>query len=388
MKPLLINGEWISTSDAVENRNPSDLSDVVDLYAHAGKAETQAAIQAASDAAPLWANSTPQTRFDVLNSVANELSARKQEIGTLLSKEEGKTLREGVFETERAANIFRFFAGECVRSAGELLPSVRAGADVEITREPIGVVGIITPWNFPLAIPSWKIAPALCFGNAVVFKPAELVPGCAWVLAEILKNSGIPDGVFNLVTGKGSVVGQEMLEASQIDGITFTGSHAIGRTIGKACAERFCKVQLEMGGKNPLVVLDDADLDLAIDAALDGAFYSTGQRCTASSRLIVSEGIYSRFTEGLVEKCRSLKVGHALDPATEIGPVASSEQLRSNLEYIEIGRAQGGNLRCGGNVLKRETEGYFLQPALFTDTTNDMRVNQEEVEMNPLSAII
>lgn len=387
MKPILVNGEWIQTAEATENRNPSDLSDVIDLYAHAGRAETQAAIDAASTSAPAWAGSTPQQRFDVLNAVASELIERKTEIGSLLSREEGKTLREGLAETERAANIFRFFAGECLRLEGDLVPSVRPGIDVEITREPLGVVGVITPWNFPLAIPSWKIAPALCYGNAVVFKPAELVPGCAHVLAEILHKSGVPDGVFNLVTGRGSVVGQTMLEAAAVDGITFTGSQGVGLRVGEACARRLRKCQLEMGGKNPLVVLDDADLDLAVEIAIDGAYFSTGQRCTASSRLVVTEGIYGRFVEQFGERCRALTVGHALDPKTDIGPVASAEQLRIDRDYIDIGRAQGGNLRCGGDVVKRETDGYFLQPALFTDTTSDMRINREEI-FGPVASVI
>ncbi|WP_421981960.1 aldehyde dehydrogenase family protein [Roseibium sp.] len=387
MKPLLINGEWVATASAAENRNPSDLSDVIDLYAHAGVPETQAAMDAAAAAAPGWAATSPQQRFEILNRAADELALRRQEIGTLLSREEGKTLREGLLEAERAANIFRFFAGECVRQTGDLLPSVRPGIDVEVTREPLGVVGIITPWNFPIAIPAWKIAPALCYGNAVVFKPAELVPGCAWVLADILKRAGVPDGVFNLVTGKGSVVGQALLESHLIDGITFTGSQTIGHRVAASCLERLRKVQLEMGGKNPLVVLNDADLDQAVDVAVDGAFFSTGQRCTASSRLIVTEDICGRFIEKLADRCKALTVGNALAEGTEIGPVASADQLETDLRYIEIGRAQGGNLRCGGERLRRETDGYYLQPALFTDTTNDMRINREEV-FGPVASVI
>ncbi|WP_434053002.1 MAG: aldehyde dehydrogenase family protein [Roseibium sp.] len=387
MRPLLINGEWVSTADAAENRNPSDLSDVIDLYAHAGVAETQAAIEAAAEAAPGWAAASPQHRFEILNRAADELAARKQEIGTLLSREEGKTLREGLLEAERAANIFRFFAGECVRQSGDLVPSVRPGIDVEVTREPLGVVGIITPWNFPIAIPAWKIAPALCYGNTVVFKPAELVPGCAWVLADILQRAGVPDGVFNLVTGKGSVVGQAMLDDPRIDGITFTGSQTVGHRVAEACLKRLRKVQLEMGGKNPLVVLNDAELDQAVEVAVDGAFFATGQRCTASSRLIVTEDICSRFVEKLVERCKALVVGNALKEGTEIGPVASADQLETDLKYIEIGRAQGGNLRCGGERLRGETDGYFLRPAIFTDTTNDMRINTEEV-FGPVASVI
>jgi alpha-ketoglutaric semialdehyde dehydrogenase len=387
MKPLLIGGEWITTSHARENINPSNTADVIDLHAQAGVAETQAAIDAAVQAFPIWAAATPQTRFDVLNYVADQLAARQSEIGTLLAREEGKTIREGVLETARAANIFRFFAGECLRLSGEILPSVRTGIDVEITREPLGVIGIITPWNFPLAIPAWKIAPALCYGNSVVFKPAELVPGCAWVLAQILKDAGLPDGAFNLLTGEGRVVGQTILESGQIDGVTFTGSQTVGMRVGEACVRQMKKVQLEMGGKNPLVILDDSDLDLAVDAAIDGAFHSTGQRCTASSRLIVTDGVYGRFVEKMTQKCRGLIVGDALDNDTDIGPVASAQQLQTDLEYIDIGRSQGGNLRFGGDMVKRESDGYFLQPALFTDTTSDMRINQEEI-FGPVASVI
>ncbi|QFT33349.1 Aldehyde dehydrogenase, thermostable [Labrenzia sp. THAF82] len=387
MMPLLIDGAWVTTAHAEENRNPSNTNDVIDLYAHAGRAETQAAIEAAARAVPAWASTTPQFRFDILNRVADQVIGRKTEIGTLLSREEGKTLREGIAETERAANIFRFFAGECLRQAGELLPSVRPGVSVEVTREPLGVIGIITPWNFPMAIPSWKIAPALCYGNTVVFKPAELVPGCAWVLADILQSAGVPKGVFNLVTGQGSVVGNTILEAENVEAVTFTGSQGVGSHVAQACIRHMRKLQLEMGGKNPLVVLDDADLDLAVDCAVDGAFYSTGQRCTASSRLIVTEGIYGRFIEKLTERCRALKVGDALDAETDIGPVASAAQLETDLKYIEIARAQGGNLRAGGDLVKGSNEGYFLRPALFTDTTNDMRINREEV-FGPVASVI
>ncbi len=387
MKPLLIDGEWVTTAKAIENINPSDTSELIGLYAQAGVAETQAAIEAASNAFSIWAETSPQKRFDILNRVADQLEIRQSEVGGLLSREEGKTLREGITEAARAASIFRFYAGECLRQAGELLPSVRSDIDVAVTREPLGVIGIITPWNFPLAIPSWKIAPALCYGNTVVFKPAELVPGCAWILAQILQNAGLPDGVFNLVSGEGAVVGNAILQSPKVDGVTFTGSQAVGKRVAKACIEQMKRVQLEMGGKNPLVVLDDADLDLAVEVAIDGAFFSTGQRCTASSRLIVTEGVYGRFIERMTEKGRSLIVGDALDPKTDIGPVASAEQLRTDLDFIEIGRSQGGNLRFGGATVEADRNGYFLQPALFTDTSNDMRINREEI-FGPVAAVI
>ncbi|MDP5218878.1 aldehyde dehydrogenase family protein [Ruegeria sp. 2205SS24-7] len=387
MKPLLIDGEWITTSASIENINPSDLGDVVDVYAEAGVAETQAATDAAKRALPNWAHSTPQQRHDILKATSDEILARKAELGELLAREEGKTLPEGIGETVRAAQIFDFFAGEALRLAGETLPSVRPSVGVDVTREPVGVVGIIAPWNFPIAIPAWKIAPALCYGNTVVFKPAELVPGCSWALAEILDRAGVPAGVFNLVIGPGRVVGQAMLDSPDIDAITFTGSVATGHHVANACIAQMRKFQLEMGGKNPLVVLDDTDLEVALDCALNGAFYSTGQRCTASSRLIVTEGIHNRFVEELAERTRNLQVGHALREDTQIGPVVDETQLKQDLDYIQIGISQGGNLRAGGGLVERDTKGHFIQPALITDTTNDMRINREEV-FGPVASVI
>ncbi|MEM8742367.1 MAG: aldehyde dehydrogenase family protein [Pseudomonadota bacterium] len=387
MKPLLIGGERVTTGEAAENRSPSDLSDLIDIHAQAGRAETQTAIAAARAAWPGWAATTPQTRHDILLTAGMELRARSRELGELLSREEGKPLREGIAEAGRAANILLFFAGEALRQSGEVTPSVRPGVTVEMTREPVGVVGLITPWNFPLAIPAWKIAPALAHGNTVVFKPAELVPGCAWALADILIRAGLPPGALNLVTGRGAVAGQEMLEAAEIDAVSFTGSQAIGARVAEASARLGRRFQLEMGGKNPLVVLDDADLDTAVGAALDGAFFATGQRCTASSRLIVTDGIHNRFVEALVERMRALRVGHALAEETEIGPVVSADQLAQDMAYIDIARAEGGNLRAGGERVRRDTEGHFLSPALFTDTSPAMRINREEV-FGPVASVL
>lgn len=387
MKPLLINGEWITTSHGRENINPSDISDVIDIYAQGGIAETQAAIEAAAVAADSWALSTPQQRHDVLLRTANEILQRKDEIGRLLSREEGKILSEGIAEVTRAAQIFDFFAGEALRLTGDKVPSVRPGVDVEITREPIGVVGIIAPWNFPIAIPAWKMAPAICFGNSVVMKPAELVPGCSWMLADILHRAGAPAGVINLVMGPGSVVGQEMLDNPKVDAISFTGSAATGARVGDACMKLMRKVQLEMGGKNPLVVLDDADLETAVDCAVNGAFFSTGQRCTASSRIIVTEGIHNRFVEATIEKMRTLAVDDALKPTTQIGPVVDESQLQQDIDYVDIARAQGGSVRIGGEVLQREKRGFYFQPALITDTQNSMRINREEV-FGPVASVI
>ncbi len=352
-----IAGEWTPGAETANNINPSDLSDVIGVYARADRTQADAAIGAARAAFPAWAASSVQDRFNSLDTIGNTILARKDELGRLLSREEGKTLPEGVGEAARAGQIFKFFAGETLRLAGEKIPSVRPGIDVEVTREPIGVVGIITPWNFPIAIPAWKIAPALAYGNCVVFKPAELVPGSAWALAEIIVNAGVPKGVFNLVMGRGSVVGEAMINDRRVDAISFTGSVATGHAIAAKAIKRMAKLQLEMGGKNPLVVLDDADLGVAVNCAINGAFFSTGQRCTASSRLIVGAGIHDRFVSALSERLTKLKVDDALAPGTDIGPVVDETQLKQDLEYIGIGQQEGAKLVAGGQVLEREQKG-------------------------------
>ena len=382
-----INGDWAKAPEQAPNINPSNLSDVVGEFARADEAQARAAIAAARAALPAWSRGPIQARADMLDKIGNEILARKEELGTLLSREEGKTKPEGIGEATRAGYLFKFFAGEVVRQAGEVLPSVRPGIKVEITREPVGVVGIITPWNFPLAIPAWKIAPALAYGNCVVFKPADLVPGCAWALAEIIARAGVPPGVFNLVMGRGSVLGELLSKAPEVDAVSFTGSQAVGKRVAQNCAARLAKVQLEMGGKNPQVVLDDADLDTAVNLSVQSAFFSTGQRCTASSRLIVTEGIHDRFVKALTEKMLSLKVDDALKPGTDIGPVVDERQLEQDLRYIELGRKEGAKLAAGGRRLERDQQGYYLEPALFTDTTPTMTINREEI-FGPVAAVI
>ncbi len=386
-RPLLIGGEWRSTSTGTENINPSDTSDVIDAFCTAGVPEVQDAVEAARTAASGWAGSTPQQRHDVLKAAGDEILARQHEIGRELSREEGKVLAEGVVETVRAGQIFLFFAAEALRQTGDKLASVRPEVGIDITREPVGVVGIITPWNYPIAIPAWKVAPALCFGNAVVFKPAELAPASAWTLVDILHRAGLPAGTLNLVYGEGAVVGRHLASDPDVDAVTFTGSVATGRRIAEAGFATMKKLQLEMGGKNPLVILDDADVDNAAACAVDGAFFSTGQRCTASSRLIVTEGIHNRFVEAVVERVRHLRVGHALRSETEIGPVVDSVQLEQNLAYLDSARRQGGSVRAGGDRIGSDTDGYFMQPALVTDTTNAMTINCEEV-FGPIASVI
>lgn len=382
----LINGEWVG-GDGVDNINPSNTNEVVGVYARASQQDTLDAIAAAKAAFPAWSRSGILQRWEILSKTAHEIFARKAELGELLSREEGKTLAEGIGEVTRAGQIFEFFAGEALRLSGESVPSVRPGVGVEMTREAMGVVGIITPWNFPIAIPAWKIAPALCYGNTVVFKPADLVPGCSWAIVDILHRNGLPKGVLNLVMGKGSVVGQAMLDSRDIVAQTFTGSVGTGRRVAEASVKVMRKFQLEMGGKNPTIVLDDADLKVAVETTAQSAFYSTGQRCTASSRLIVTEGIHDAFVAALTERIRNLKVGDAIAKDTEIGPVVDPGQLKQDTDYIEIGKGEGARLVVGGELVKRDNPGYFLQPALFTEATNQMRIAREEI-FGPVAAVI
>jgi aldehyde dehydrogenase (NAD+) len=382
-----IGGEWRGGDSASRNLNPSDTNDVVGLYAQASTADLNAAVAAARAAFPAWSRTTPLERHDILARVAAEMTARRQELGDLLAREEGKTLPEAIGEASRAALTFDFFAAEALRIPGEKFGSLRPGVDVEVTREGVGVVGIIAPWNFPLAIPSWKIAPALCYGNCVVFKPADLATASGHVLAEIIARAGVPPGVFNLVMGRGSSVGQAMLEHPGVDALTFTGSATTGRKVAAACAARMSKFQLEMGGKNPLIVLDDADLKSAVEVALNGAYFSTGQRCTASSRLIVTPGIYGRFADALAERMGSLVIDDARKSGVQIGPVVDDSQLEQNLAYVEIGKSEGAKLKLGGQRLNRATPGYYMAPALFVDADNSMRVAREEI-FGPVAAMI
>lgn len=383
----LIDGAWVEGATVSKNINPSNTDDVIGEYSYASREQAETAIAAARAAAPAWGNGPIEQRADMLDAIGNEILARAEELGRLLSREEGKTLAEGIGEAGRAGRIFKFFAGECLRQAGEKIASTRPGIEVEMTREPVGVVGLITPWNFPIAIPAWKIAPALAYGNTVVFKPADLVPGSAWALSEIIAKAGVPAGVFNLVMGRGSVVGEAILQSPDVDAVSFTGSVETGRHVAACSAAAMRKFQLEMGGKNPLVVLDDADLKTAVSCAVNGAFFSTGQRCTASSRLVVGEGIHDRFVEAMTEALKDLVVDDALKQGTHIGPVVDQKQLEQDLRYIEVAKEEGCRLAFGGDRLERETKGFYLQPALFTETRNDMRINREEV-FGPVATVI
>ena len=376
-----IGGSWVAAANAAPDLNPSNTDDVVGEFARGSRADAQAAIAAARDAFPAWSRSSPQERHDILKRIGDEIIARKDELGRILSREEGKTLPEGIGEVVRAGQIFLFFSGEALRITGDKLASVRPGVDVEVTREAVGVVGLITPWNFPIAIPAWKTAPALAYGNCVVLKPADLVPATAHALSEIIARAGVPAGVFNLVMGRGSEVGQAILEHREVNAVSFTGSVATGRRVAQACIEStpMTKIQLEMGGKNPLVVLDDADLKTAVECAVNGAFFSTGQRCTASSRLIVTEGIHDRFVAAMTERMRALVVDDALKAGTHIGPVVDQNQLDQDLSYLRIGEQEGATLVAGGDLLTRDTPGFYLSPALFTEVDRRMRIAREEI---------
>lgn len=382
-----ISGQWVAGAKYAPNISPSNINDVIGDYAQADAVQLDLAVQAAQAAFPAWSTGNIQARADALDKIGTEILSRRDELGTLLAREEGKTRPEGIGEATRAGNIFKFFAGECLRLTGEIVPSVRSGISVEITREPMGVVGLITPWNFPIAIPAWKIAPALAYGNCVVFKPADLVPGCAWALAEIISRSGIPAGVFNLVMGRGSVIGDPLVNHPAINAISFTGSQSVGERIAQQCALQLKKVQLEMGGKNPQVILDDANLPQAVELSVQSAFFSSGQRCTASSRLIVSDGIYARFLDAMKQRMATLRIGDPLAAGIDIGPVASQAQLEQDLSYVQIGEAEGGVLVAGGQRLQCGTEGFYMAPALLTDTAMAMRINREEV-FGPVASVI
>jgi acyl-CoA reductase-like NAD-dependent aldehyde dehydrogenase len=385
--PNVIDGKTVDSTDRNTDINPSNVSDIVGEFARASAADVRQAIAAARAALARWAMTTPQQRFDVLDKAGSEILARKDELGQLLAREQGKPLADGVGEAVRAGAIFKYFAGEAVRNHGDVIDSTRPGIEVEVTREPVGVVGIITPWNFPLAIPAWKIAPALAFGNTIVFKPAELVPASPWTLADIVQRAGLPPGVLNLVSGPGSTVGAAIAASTDVDAVSFTGSQDVGPSVAQAAVKAGARVQLEMGGKNPLIVLDDADMATAVSVAVNGAYFQAGQRCTASSRLIVTEKIHDRFVEAMVERMKRLVVDDALKPGTEIGPVVDERQLQKNLQYVDIGRKEGAQLAYGGDRLKRTSDGYYMAPAIFTDTTPAMRINREEI-FGPVAAVI
>ena len=381
-----INGEKVSTDRPSESLNPSDTRDLVARVPDGGDAEVNAAVDAARAAFGGWADASPEVRADVLDKASNLLMERREEVGRLLSREEGKTLPEGIGETVRAARILKFFGGEALRLHGQNLMSTRPGVEIQTYRQAVGVYGLITPWNFPIAIPAWKMAPALAFGNTVVIKPAGQTPATAEALVAILHEAGLPKGVVNMLIGRGRV-GQAIVDHPGVDAISFTGSQGVGAGVAQGAVKRQARVQLEMGGKNPLVVMDDADLDRAVQIALDGSFFATGQRCTASSRLIVQDGIHDRFVAALAEKVKALRVGDALDPDTQMGPAVSEDQMETSYRYIEVAKGDGGRIVTGGDRMQMEKPGWYVQPTLIADTAKDMRINQEEV-FGPVASTI
>ncbi|MEO3415233.1 aldehyde dehydrogenase family protein [Roseovarius sp. CAU 1744] len=374
-----IAGEWVAGSSELENVNPSDTSDVVGTYAQASPEQVEQAVAAAKAAQPVWAGMTPQQRADILDQIGTEILSRKEELGALLSREEGKVLAEGIGEATRAGQVFRFFAQEALRVEGTYIDSVRPGVAVDVRREPVGVVGLITPWNFPIAIPAWKMAPALAFGNAVLIKPASLTPGSVWALVEIISRTAMPAGVVNLVMGGGGTVGDTLCGSTDVDAVSFTGSVATGAHVRRMVAGRGGKVQLEMGGKSPLIIMDDADPETAVTCAISGSVMSTGQRCTSNTRIICTPGIHDQVVGQMAEQAKALRVGHALDAGSQIGPVVDQKQLDTNFRYLEIADKEGASRLCGGERLQRPENGFYMSPAVIADCTNDMQHVREEI---------
>ena len=386
-KNNFIAGEWLPGDTSVENRNPSDLSDVIGHFAQASSSQLTKALDAARSAQKIWAATGLEARQTVLMNIGNELIERSAELGTLLSREEGKPLAEGKGEIYRAGQFFTYYAAEVLRQVGDTADSVRPNIEIDVRREPVGTVAIVSPWNFPTATAVWKIAPALAFGNAVIWKPANLVPASAVALAEIISRQDLPAGLFNLVMGAGGSIGQQLIESPAIDAISFTGSVEVGKQIAQSAIGNLTKVQMEMGSKNALAVMDDGDMEIAVAAALGGAFGGTGQKCTASSRLIVHSAVHDEFVERLAAGAAAMVVDNALKDGTQIGPVVSQTQLDENMAYMELAKSEGGEIICGGDRVSRYTDGYYMTPAVVAGTGNDWRINKEEM-FAPIACVI
>ncbi|TPJ77266.1 aldehyde dehydrogenase family protein [Mesorhizobium sp. B2-6-2] len=382
----LIDGERVANGAAKERRNPSDTGEVVSVATFASLDDVAEAVAAAREAFPKWARLLPQARADLLDTVGSLIVSRREEIATLLSREEGKTLPEARAEVTKAGQLFKFYAGEALRLSGRHVRSLREGIDIDVVREPVGVAALITPWNFPIVIPAWKLAPALAYGNCAVLKPSELTSGCAQLLSEIMVEAGLPNGVFQMVMGGGEV-GAALVSNPEVDLVSFTGSSVTGSKIAASMNGRNAQLQLELGGKNPLIVMADANLEGALDAAIKGAFYSTGQRCTASSRIIVDAAIHDRFAETLLERVKGLRVGHALDPQSNIGPLVSEQQRERVLQSLDNAKAETSGEAWGGSPLEGATPGHFVQPALFIGTSSADFVNRHEI-FGPVASLI
>src|SRR6201989_147448 len=382
-----IGGKQISAPGALESTNPSNTNEIIAKFPDGSVEDVNDAVAAARSAFPGWSGSTPEVRADLLDKVGSMIIERKDALGKLLAMEEGKTLPEAPGETVRAGRIFKYFAGEALRRHGQNLESVRPGGEIQTYREAVGVYGLITPWNFPIAIPAWKIAPALAFGNTVVLKSANPTPAMAHALVGLIHEAGAPAGIINMVLGRGSV-GEALARHPDVNIVSFTGSQAVGEKVAHAAISHLARVQMEMGGKNPLVVMDDAEFDRAVQIAVDGGYFATGQRCTASSRVFVQQGIYDKFIAAVAERAKALKVGNALDAATQMGPAVTESQLASNLKYIDIALKEGGRLLAGGaEPLKLATPGHSMSPTLIVDTKASDTINQEEV-FGPVVSVV
>ncbi|PSW14530.1 aldehyde dehydrogenase family protein [Photobacterium rosenbergii] len=384
---LYIAGEWQSGQRTVANINPSDISENLGDFAQASQAQVQQAIDAANAAQPEWEKTPMERKLAALQAIGDELIARCDELGRLLSSEEGKPFAEGRGEIYRAGQFFQYYAAEVLRQVGDTAASVRPGVSVEVTREAVGTVAIISPWNFPTATAAWKIAPALAFGNSVIWKPANLTPASAVALTEIIARQGLPAGTFNLVLGSGAEVGDTLINSQQIQAVSFTGSVETGRKVAAATAPNFVRCQLEMGSKNALIIADDADIQIAVEATIAGSFSGAGQKCTASSRLVVMDGIHDAYVEALIKRMSELKVGHALEDGIFMGPVVDGKQLEANFGWVEKARQSGAELAFGGERLNLQHEGYYMSPTLFLNTQNSWEVNQEEV-FAPMACVI
>ena len=382
-----IAGNWVAGASEVENRNPSDLSDLIGIFAQATPDQLDETLDQAQRAQVEWAACGIERKYNVLMAIGTEMMNRAEELGTLLSREEGKPLAEGRGEIYRAGQFFTYYAAETLRQMGDTADSVRDGVEIDVRREAVGVVAVISPWNFPTATASWKIAPALCYGNAVVWKPANVTPASAVALVEIIARQDIPKGLVSLVMGSGSSIGQRLVESPKVGAISFTGSVPVGKGVAASAIQNLTRVQMEMGSKNALAIMDDADIALAVSLALGGAFGGTGQKCTASSRLVVHQSVHDHFVEKLVAGAKGIKVGHALEPASQMGPVVSEQQLNENLAYVDLAASEGAELLCGGQRLELATDGYYMSPGVFVGTHNDMRINREEM-FAPLACVI
>lgn len=387
----LINGKWLDSSSkkTIESVNPANTNEVVGTVPASEKTDIDSAVDAAKEAFASWRETPAPKRGEIIFKTAELLLKNKDSLGRLVTKEMGKVLKEGMGDVQEAIDMAYYMAGEGRRLSGETVPSELRNKDCKSVRVPIGVFGLITPWNFPTAIPAWKILPALISGNTVVFKPSSHTPVCATKLVEILVEAGVPKGVVNLVHGRGEDIGEYLATHPGIDGVSFTGSTTVGEKLAKMCSAMDKEISCEMGGKNAIIVMDDARLDLATEGALWGAFGTTGQRCTAASRLIVHEKVYGKFLEIFIERAKKLKLGDGMDKTTDIGPLINEAQLKKVFNYVKIGKQEGAKLLLGGCPYKKNEckNGWFFEPTIFADVTPDMRVAGEEI-FGPVVSVI